>query len=133
MQLIGLLGCKVSVFITHFSRKQSGNNFSTPSTSSTLKKGLNIDGSSQFLSSQDLYLHCYSFEDGIFLNCLYVINSKTNQKVHDDDRHHYDKDNKQPFSGVHVRYSWDPVVVLIIKEQVIILHLPSCHYQGFDH
>lgn len=79
------------------------------------------------------YLHCYSFKNGIFLNSLDVIDSKTNQEVHDDDGHYNDKDNKERLGSVHVRNCRDSMVVLVVKEQVIILHLSSCHDESFNH
>ena len=78
-------------------------------------------------------LHCNSFEDRILLNKLDVINSQTHEKVHDDDGHGDDEHDKESLGGVHVGDSDEVlVIVLIVKKQVVIFHLPAGHDQGLD-
>ena len=78
-------------------------------------------------------LHCNSFEDRILLNKLNVINSQTHEEVHDDDGHGDDEHDKEGLGGVHVGDSDEVlVIVLVVKKQVVILHLPAGHDQGLD-
>ena len=78
-------------------------------------------------------MHRNPFKDGIFLNKLDVINSETHKEVHDDDWHCDDEHDEQGLGGVHVGHSGQVlVIVLIVKEQVVILHLPAGHDQGLD-
>ena len=79
------------------------------------------------------YLHCNPLQDCILLNKLDVINRQTHEKVHDDDGHGDDEDDEQGLGGVHVGDSDQVLVIeLVVKEQVVILHLPACHDEGLD-
>ena len=88
----------------------------------------------QSLHAQDkLDLHGNPLQDCILLNKLNVIYGKTNEKVHDDNGHSDDEDDEQGLGGVHVGDSNQVLaIVLVVKEQVVILHLPASHDEGFD-
>ena len=79
------------------------------------------------------HLHCDSLQDSVLLHTLDVVHGETDQEVHDDDGHDDHEQHEQGLGGVHVGHGLHVlVVVLVVEEEIVILHLPAGHDQGLD-
>ena len=77
-------------------------------------------------------LHGKPLKDCVFLHRLDVVDRQPHQKVHDDDRHDQDKDNKESPCSPLVMHHVHLVVVDVVKEEVVVLQLPDGHHKGLD-
>ena len=67
------------------------------------------------------------------MNSLDVIHSETNEQVHDDDRHDQHKEKEKHPCCIGVWNHDDSIVIfLVIKEEIVVLHLPAGHYDCLD-
>ena len=66
------------------------------------------------------HLEGQPLQDGVFLNCLDVVNSKTDKQVHDDDGHDYYKCNKEEACGQIIGDLWRRITVALVMALLCI-------------